>query len=338
MAGDLEYRSPNGSGARAGAAIAVLHDFVPNEGDAYTYTVRALGRFFDSVIGFGDDPRAVAALAATGPGWSRRDAEPPELIHELAGESLDSAELLGIRTAQLHCALASDRTDPAFAPEAINGLYQRGVYQSMRNSTRRALAALRRADLADADRVAAETVADHEDALLGLVRRVMDVGSGMRIRIHGDLHLGQILYTGRDFTFIDFEGEPTRPLSERRIKRTPLRDVAGMLRSFDYATRGALGDLVDRGAVESDAIARERFGPWAAAWARWVSGAYLRGYFTGVRADRPSIIPATDAEIDACLGAHVLDKAMYELQYELAHRPTWVSVPLSGILDIIEAT
>jgi maltose alpha-D-glucosyltransferase/alpha-amylase len=162
----------------------------------------------------------------------------------------------------------------------------------------------------------------------------MDVTTGMRIRIHGDLHLGQILYTGRDFTFIDFEGEPTRPLSERRIKRTPLRDVAGMLRSFDYATRGALGTLVERGAAESDALARERFGVWAATWSRWVSAAYLRGYFTTVRDRAPGIVPATAAEVDACLAAHVLDKAMYELQYELAHRPAWVSVPLSGIVDL----
>jgi maltose alpha-D-glucosyltransferase/alpha-amylase len=337
VAGDLEYRAPNGIAAAPGAAIAVLHDFVPNEGDAYTYAVRALGRFFDEVIGWSDDPRAAAALTPKGPGWACRNSEAPELVVQLAGEYLESAQLLGRRTAELHCTLASDSSNPAFAPEPINALYQRGVYQSMRNSTRRALAALRRADLSGPDRAAAEAVADHEDTLLGLVRRVMDVGTGTRIRIHGDLHLGQVLFTGRDFTFIDFEGEPTRPLSERRIKRTPLRDVAGMLRSFDYATRGALGDLVERGAVESDLIARERFGAWAAAWARWVSAAYLRGYFTEVGARCTWIIPATDAEIDACLGAHVLDKAMYELQYELAHRPTWVSAPLSGILDIIDA-
>ena len=222
-----------------------------------------------------------------------------------------------------------------FAPEPINALYQRGVYQSMRNSTRRALAALRRTSLDGADADAARAVGEHEDALLAQVRRVMDVTSGSRIRIHGDLHLGQVLFTGRDFTFIDFEGEPTRPLSERRIKRTPLRDVAGMLRSFDYATRSALGELVERGAVESDAIARERYGAWAATWVRWVSAAYLRGYFGVVRERCPRIVPATEAEIDACLGAHVLDKAMYELQYELAHRPAWVSVPLSGILDLV---
>src|SRR6185312_7613146 len=145
-------------------------------------------------------------------------------------------------------------------------------------------------------------------------------GSAMATRHHGDYHLGQVLWTGRDFIIIDFEGEPARPLSERRIKRTPLRDVAGMLRSFDYATRAALGDLVDRGAVASDEIARARFGDWAAAWVRWASAAYLSGYFTTVRDRAGSLVPATAAEIDACLAAHVLDKAMYELQYELAHR------------------
>ena len=146
VAGDLEYRNPASAPAAADASIAVLHEFVPNEGDAYSYTVRALGRFFDAVIGWSDDPRAVAALAATGPAWAQRDAEPPELLDQLAGEFLTSAETLGRQTAELHCTLASDADDPAFAPEPINALYQRGVYQSMRNSTRQ------RADRAPARR------------------------------------------------------------------------------------------------------------------------------------------------------------------------------------------
>jgi maltose alpha-D-glucosyltransferase/alpha-amylase len=337
VAGDLEYAGTGDVRTRSGAAIAVLHRFVPNESDAYTYTVNAVGRYFEAVLGYGEPPGSAAALGDVTPPWSRREDPPPELVDELVGDHLESTELLGRRTGELHLALASDPDDPAFGPEPITPLYQRGVYQSMRNSTRRALTALRRADLAPTARSLADRVVEHEDVLLDHVRRVTTVQTGWRIRIHGDLHLGQILFTGRDFTFIDFEGEPARPLSERRIKRTPLRDVAGMLRSFDYATRAALGHLVERGTVESDEIARERFGPWARTWWRWVSAAYLRGYFTTVRAELPTLVPRTEAEIDVCLGAHVLDKAMYEVRYELANRPAWVTVPLEGILDLLQA-
>ena len=153
----------------------------------------------------------------------------------------------------------------------------------------------------------------------------------MRFRFHGDYHLGQLLYTGKDFVIIDFEGEPARPLSERRLKRTPLRDVAGMLRSFHYAAYAALFDLQTKGILSNDGGSTE---PWAHFWYFWVSEVFLRTYL--VAASRGGFLPAARGELQVLLDAFLLDKAVYELGYELNNRPTWVKIPLRGILSLVE--
>jgi maltose alpha-D-glucosyltransferase / alpha-amylase len=151
------------------------------------------------------------------------------------------------------------------------------------------------------------------------------------IRVHGDYHLGQLLYTGRDFAIIDFDGEPARSLGERRRKRLPLTDVAGMLRSFSYAVEsvrsGAVGGqrmrAEDRGGLE----------PWARAWYAWVSAAFFRQYLSIVRP--LGLLPERDDELAAVLNVHLLEKALYELGYELNHRPEWAGIPLQGIRDLM---
>ena len=153
----------------------------------------------------------------------------------------------------------------------------------------------------------------------------------LRIRCHGDLHLGQVLWTGRDFVFIDFEGEPGRPMAERRHKRSAMTDVAGMLRSFHYA---ALGTLVsDRvgGVIRPDDV--QRLKPWADLWYRTVAGTFLRGYREA--AAGASFMPRSDDELTVLLSISMLHKVMYELSYELNNRPDWVAVPLRGLLDLV---
>ena len=152
------------------------------------------------------------------------------------------------------------------------------------------------------------------------------------IRGHGDYHLGQVLYTGNDFVLIDFEGEPARPLSERRIKRVALRDVASMLRSYDYAAEVGRLDVADRGLVERESEAFEGLAEWAAFWQRWVGAAFLRGYRDAAKPP----FATTPEETAQLLPAYLLDKALYEVSYELGSRPELVDVPLRGIRTILE--
>jgi maltose alpha-D-glucosyltransferase/alpha-amylase len=148
-----------------------------------------------------------------------------------------------------------------------------------------------------------------------------------RIRVHGDYHLGQVLYTGHDFVIIDFEGEPTRTLYERRLKRLALRDVAGMLRSFDYASQAALySDQIAPAALPA-------LRSWGRFWVQCVSAAFLKSYLA--TAGAASFVPHAADDLDLQLNTMLLEKALYELRYELNMRPEWVRIPLRGILEVV---
>ena len=147
-------------------------------------------------------------------------------------------------------------------------------------------------------------------------------------RIHGDYHLGQVLWAEGDFYLIDFEGEPARPIAERRAKQSPMKDVAGMLRSFSYA---AYAGLFAHSATRPGQFAELE--PWARLWQTWASAAFLTGYLA--TAGHALIVPADQAQRNALLQLFMLDKAFYELNYELNNRPDWVRIPLAAILDVI---
>ena len=153
-----------------------------------------------------------------------------------------------------------------------------------------------------------------------------------RIRCHGDMHLGQALYTGKDFIFIDFEGEPTRSLSARRLKQSPLKDVAGMLRSFHYASRMGLQKFLARESNNGDITAQAN--QWAQFWYHWVCVAYLKSYMNTIKGI--PLFPKPGNEFKTLLNIFLLDKSVYELNYELNHRMEWLYIPLEGVLDITE--
>jgi maltose alpha-D-glucosyltransferase / alpha-amylase len=327
LAGALEYLQLRA----APATLAVVQGFVANEGDAWQYTVDHVEHSLEEALLHAE---AVTA-APTGSIFELIDREPPAIVRELAGGYLEVARSLGLRVAALHLALGGRTDDPAFAPEPYNTLEQRASYQSLRNLVGRVFRLLR-----DRQRALPPEIADDVARLLRSEARVLDtcqriVGrrlSGMRIRCHGDLHLGQILRTGNDFVITDFEGEPARSLLERRMKRSPLRDVAGMVRSFDYAAHAALESLRARGvAARKDPVRLEQ---WATLWSRWVSSAFLRAYRHD--AGESGLLPRTREERRMLLGVMLLEKCVYELGYELGSRPSWVAIPLRGILDLLD--
>jgi maltose alpha-D-glucosyltransferase/alpha-amylase len=251
------------------------------------------------------------------------------------GTYLDMAALLGRRTAQMHLVLASAPDDPAFAPEGFSKLYQRGLYQSMRSSARKSLDLLRKqfAQLPSAIQPLARTLLDRQSDVLTRFGELLKTPIvALRIRCHGDYHLGQVLFTGKDFLIIDFEGEPDRPVSERRIKRAALRDVAGMIRSFHYASHSALQrhapGLVPQ---REGAVSPEQ---WVQFWYAWVASGFLKAYL--MEASSGSFLPTNRVALDTLLRTLLLEKAVYELSYELNNRPDWVKIPLEGILGLLE--
>ena len=253
--------------------------------------------------------------------------EPPARIEELTGPFLSQVRLLGQRTAEMHVALASSTEHPAFAPEPFTALYRRSLYQSARSAVRTTFDLLRRRlpTVAEPLQHQARTLIGMEEPLLRRIRTVTDRKLvATRIRIHGDYHLGQVLYTGRDFIILDFEGEPSRSISERRFKRSPLRDVAGMIRSFEYAAAYGLLQGPTR-AEDAPALA-----PWARLWRRWASARFLQGYL-GV-ASGAGFLPPNPDDLRAMLELYLIDKTVYELRYELNNRPDWVGIPLQALL------
>jgi maltose alpha-D-glucosyltransferase/alpha-amylase len=330
VVGTLEYHRGTGDPI----SLALLQEFVPNEGDAWSYTLEALGRYFERAVAHGAGPGD--GPPPPGHPWPASEEPLPDLARELLGFYVDRARLLGERTGQLHCALASDAADPAFAPEPYTGFFQRAQYQALRGqvTTVGRLLRGRLSSLPDDVRPEAEQVAALQDALVGRFASLRDRQlTGQRIRIHGDFHLGQVLYTGKDFVIIDFEGEPARSLAERRGKTSPLRDVAGMLRSFHYASFTVVREGTEAGGLPADMAALE---PWRAFWFGWIAASYLRGYRDAVAG--AAFLPRDDDELRELLDAYALDKAIYELSYELNHRPSWVRIPLRGILEIAAST
>jgi maltose alpha-D-glucosyltransferase/alpha-amylase len=331
LAGYVDYHDQAGHPATVG----VLQAFVRNEGDAWAYTQQRVHDFFDRLLTTRrNNPPQAGELPAGG--IVAASPEPiPQVARDLCNAYLESASLLGQRTAEMHLALASSTDDPDFTVESFSELYQRSLYQGMRGLARRTLRTLRGklGELSPEVQEDGRTLLLIEQELVECFRSIVGRKlGGARIRCHGDYHLGQVLYTGKDFVIIDFEGEPARRLSERRIKRSPLRDVAGMIRSFDYAAQTVLFNKIATVVQKEEFPA---FREWARFWSQWTSTQFLAAYQSKVAG--ASFATTSAAELKTLLDVFLLEKAVYELGYELNNRPTWVRAPLSGILHILES-
>jgi maltose alpha-D-glucosyltransferase/alpha-amylase len=293
--GAIEYRRSHAEPT----VVALLQAAVPNEGDAWELTLDAVGRYFERVLARKGDLQAATIAPGT-------------VLDELfGGVYREKAKLIGQRTGEMHLALASSPEEKSFAPEPFNAMAQRSVYQSMRASLRRAFALLQKKlpELPEAFREEAAQVLKAEPEILKNEQRLLDqTAPASKIRIHGDYHLGQVLYTGKDFVILDFEGEPARPLSDRKLKRSALRDVAGMMRSFQYAAYSALWQPSMRA---EDVPYLEH---WADLWYREMSATFLASYLQ-TAAEAP-FLPQKESDLQVLLEAYLLDKAVYEVGYD----------------------
>ena len=308
--------------------LAMLQGLVTNEGDGWSWFLRQLKEFYAKVVS------AKSAPDVPVPAFGQSTVLPAE-ITSIAGPALEAAALLGQRTAELHIALSSSTENPAFAPEAASRDDLERDARQIEAQVRTALEALKTkfANLDDSAVDAAGLLLARRTELLKRSRAIQELpAAGQRIRIHGDFHLGQTLRTppgsqgsGGDFVLLDFEGEPARPLAERRRKHSPLKDVAGMLRSFSYAAFAALKQF--EGAQDHPHMEK-----WGRAWENAASTEFLRAYREVIRAN-PDLLPAMQ-ETQALLEAFVLEKSLYELLYELNNRPSWIPIPIAGILSL----
>jgi len=314
--GAIEYRRAKSEPT----VVCLLQSAVTSERDAWTLTLDSVGRYYERVLGRKAD-------------LQNQTTPPGALLDELIGGVYpEKAMLLGQRTAELHRALAFVDDDRAFAPEPFNAMAQRSVYQSMRALLRRTFALLEKEllELPDAFREEAKEVLNTEQEILAREKRILDrKANAAKIRIHGDYHLGQVLYTGKDFVILDFEGEPARALSERKLKRSPLRDVAGMMRSFQYAAYSTLWQPAMR---SEDVPFLER---WADLWYRQMSSVFLQSYLQTTAG--AIFVPQNQTDLQVLLEAYLLDKAVYEIGYELNNRPDWVVIPIRGIKHILRS-
>jgi maltose alpha-D-glucosyltransferase/alpha-amylase len=307
-------------------ALAMLQMYITNQGNAWQVTIEELGRYFERALPLAARPLSREDARAwafdEGPG-------PPSPVAETIGVSLTMAEVLGRRTGELHLRLAeAPGGDAAFAREPFTSDDLRSLTQAMQEHGERQLdslaASLDRLD--DRRRDMAKLVLSRRDDVRRQFADAQQLrDAGYRIRCHGDYHLGQLIVTEGDVMILDFEGEPARPLAERRAKCSPLRDVAGMVRSFSYAALTGLGAAT---ATRHEDI--ERLAPWADAWETWMTAGFLRAYFAATHG--AGFLPPRPSDVEALLQLFMLDKVLYELGYELNNRPEWVHIPLAGLM------
>jgi trehalose synthase-fused probable maltokinase len=313
LGGAVVYEADGGQAV----TLAVLHEFVPNQGDAWTATLERLAEYY--------------AAAIEGRGEESPD---PVFARALAAAEAHEASRLGVLTGRLHRALASAPPDHPLAAEPIRAEDVTAWTGEMLAQHARATEALATAapTLPPAHREVAQHVIAESARLADGLRALGALANGgvVKARVHGDYHLGQLLRTAEGFTILDFEGEPRRSLAERRAKQCVLKDVAGMLRSFAYAAQIGLGRRLE--ASPNDARLAERLRPWAQAWEDGVRAAFLDAYLAEVaRGGGPVVVPPEREAFGQALHAYELDKTFYELDYELAHRPAWAAVPLMAL-------
>jgi maltose alpha-D-glucosyltransferase/alpha-amylase len=310
----------------------MVQEFIENNGDLWTYMLDRLVHFNERILSQEEAnlPPMRSGASVFEP-ISYLDI-PQEIIHLMEGPVIEQARLLGVRTGEMHLALGARSDLKDFQPEEYSLHYQRSIFASLKPLVRASFQNLTKSikGLPEESRSEAKEVLNMMDEILNEMKKVyrkkIDI---VKIRIHGDYHLGQVLFTGKDLVIMDFEGEPSRSYSERRIKRSPLRDVASMVRSFHYVVYGG---LFLNNQVRKEDI--NRVLPYSEMWHNYMSGIFMQAYMETV--DGHAFIPKDKEDLDVLMRTFLLEKAVYELNYELNSRPDWVIVPLKGIKAIMQ--
>jgi maltose alpha-D-glucosyltransferase/alpha-amylase len=324
------------------STLAMLQGFIDDAADGWEWFLEQIAGMLARVDGVAPPDELPSASLFGDPGSLSESLRP-------FSHSLDAAALLGRRTGELHLALATHTDNPAFSAEPLREDDLARDADRIEAQLKSAFDALRpqlsRLDESTSD--AAALLLSRRPELFARTRAIASLPpGGLRIRIHGDLHLGQTLRTGSaanggknahangagDFVFLDFEGEPARALAERRQKHSPLKDVAGMLRSFSYAAHFALNRIFEPANENASVKRKDLLEAWARTWQNEASARFLHAY-RGAIAANPEVLP-TPQSAQALLDAYLLEKALYELVYELNNRPAWLGIPISGILSL----
>ncbi|MEJ2052822.1 MAG: putative maltokinase, partial [Calditrichaceae bacterium] len=325
-AGSIEYHRKD----TPATSLCLLQSFTQNQGDAWTYTLDHIRGYFDHLLSIRKEINRGAQIPE-----SYMDVDesglPDILRRTVSGSFIEMIKVLGQRTGELHLALAKDGRNKDFAPEGFSMLYQRSLYQSVWSRSRKVWNLFRKniRKVPEGLKPKAKLIIESENEAQAYLKKVTNRKfSALKIRIHGDYHLGQVLFTGKDFVIIDFEGEPAVGLSERRLKRSALRDIAGMVRSFHYAAYSVL--LLKPGFQVGDITFLEK---WAAIWSQYISGLFIKSYRSAIRSGQ--FAPKNKDEFELLLNFFMLDKAIYELSYEIDNRPDWMLIPMEGIMNIL---
>jgi maltose alpha-D-glucosyltransferase/alpha-amylase len=314
--------------------LAVMQQLVESQADGWRHATDELSRYYEQVEGRNAPPNAVPSTLT-----ELITHTAPRTVQDTMGGYLETAATLGRRTAEMHLALASDASDRAFAPEPFTKDDLSALSMDATVQAHKALEILGQIvgrsgergqpTLPDTVKREAELLLRTRQSLLDAIRQAASLDFvASKIRVHGDYHLGQVLWSEGDFYILDFEGEPARSIAERRQKQSPLKDVAGMVRSFSYAAYAGLFAHAASRPSEFD-----RLEPWARVWQTWTSAAFLRAYF-GAAGDA-LFVPTEVTQRESLLRLWMLDKALYELNYELNNRPDWLRIPLHGVLGLL---
>lgn len=320
LLGSIQYTEKGSSPS----VLAMIQEFVPNGGDMWQHTLDAIRLFFENTL-----------IHESGEEIKMGKKEAHESLKETIGSHfLQTIKLLGTRTAELHLALSKDCGKEEFKPEPFTWMYQKSLFQSIRSQIKKSLNLLKQhyKELNEADRPFAEHLLDKqrelENKISGLQNKKL---TARKMRIHGDYHLGQVLYTGNDLSIIDFEGEPVMPLSERKLKKSPLQDVAGMIRSFHYASLWGF-QLFKQFRGESALAVK----PYCTQWYKILKDHFISSYSETLSQSKPELVPEDIEDFNTLLSAHLIQKAAYELYYEMQNRPDKVMIPIMGLSELLE--